>query len=246
MKRILLLLLVLVALLAASCGRTRPLRDLSAAEKMRIADELYEEGKYHRAIPYYTDVALDRRSAYTAEAQMKLADSYFHQNKFTEARLEYQEVIRLFRDHPEIGRAYFQIGVCYYEESLGAQYTQEETYEAINAFETFLERFPFSPLREEAEQYLDELNYKLLEKKFYNGYIYFKIYDYSAALMYFDEIMDEGKINEVDKKSRYYATLIYLRREDKQNALRMIDSLNELYPESNEAQRVKRYRDRLQ
>lgn len=246
MKRILPIILILAALLAASCSRTRPMRHLSAAEKMQIADELFENGKYHRAIPYYTDVALDRRSAYTAQAQIKLADSFFQQDKFTEARLEYQEVIRLFRDHPEIERAYFQIGVCYYEESLGPHYTQEETHKAIDAFEDLIERFPFSTLREKAEQYLDDLNFKLLEKKFYNGYIYYKIYDYSAALMYFDEIMAEGEHNEIDKKSRYYATLIYMKREDKHNALAMIESMNRLYPDSNETQRLNRHRDRLE
>ena len=111
-------------------------------------------------------MAFERYSAFTAEAQMKLADCYFLQNDFTEARFEYEEVIRLYKEYEEIGKAYFQIGVCYWEESLSPQYTQTETNLAISAFETFLEKFPTDKRKNEAIDYINKCRYKLLTKKY--------------------------------------------------------------------------------
>jgi outer membrane protein assembly factor BamD len=205
---------------------------------MELADEYFAKKKYHKAIPYYTDVAFERNSSYTAEAQMKLADCYFNQNKFAEARFEYEEMIRLFKDAKDINRAYFQVGVCFWEDSLSPHYTQEETREAINAFQTFLEKFPFDERKQEAIDYIQKCQKKLIKKKYYNGYAYYKLSDYPAAFMYFDEIIELGNIGEVDKLSLYYEARMYIVRKDKNNAMRIAESLNERYPDSKEAIKI--------
>ncbi|MBN2460244.1 MAG: outer membrane protein assembly factor BamD [Candidatus Cloacimonetes bacterium] len=232
MKKILFILLVVFILL--SCSSNKIDRNLPVAKKMQIANELYDTKKYHKAIPYYTDVVLERNSAFTAEAQMKLADCYFLQNKFLDARFEYEEMIRLFKNYEKIADAYFRIGVCYYEQSLNAHYTQEETYKAIDAFQTFLDKFPLSDKRQEAVDYIEKCQYKLLEKKLYNGYAYYKIYDYSAALMYFDEIIELKMTDKIDKMALYYSARIYLRRNDRQNVDLILEKMKNKYPESKE------------
>ncbi len=207
-------------------------------KKMEIANDFFEKGKYNKAIPYFSEVVFERNSIYTPTAQMKLADCYFNQNKFTEARFEYEELIRLFSDYKDIGRAYFQLGICYYNESLSPHYTQEETYKAIAAFETFIEKFPFDKLKKDAIDYIQKCRYKLLMKKYYNGYAYYKLFDYSAALMYFDEIIELGNNNEPDRMSLYYAAKIYLEREDIENAKLTGQKLINRYPQTDEAEKI--------
>lgn len=207
-------------------------------KKMEIANDLFEKEKYHKAIPYFSEVVFERNSIYTPTAQMKLADCYFYQNKFTEARFEYGELIRLFADYKNIGRAYFQLGICYYNESLSPHYTQDETYRAIAAFETFIEKFPFDSLKKDAIDYIQKCRYKLLMKKYYNGYAYYKLFDYSAALMYFDEIIELGNNNEPDRMSLYYAFKIYLEREDIENAKLTGQKLISRYPQTEEAEKI--------
>lgn len=242
--RKLLIAILLVAVLAGCAGNK--LKKLVPVEKkMQIADDFFAREKYHKAIPYYTDVAFERNSSYTTEAQMKLADCYFNQNKFVEARFEYEELIRLFHDAKDINRAYFQIGVCYFEDSLNPHYTQDETENAIRAFETFIEKFPFDEGKTEAIEYIQKCHYKLLEKKFNNGYAYFKMHDYSAALMYFDEITELGNNNEVDRNSLFYSARIYLVRQDKENATIMINKLNERYPDSKETIKINKLASKL-
>ncbi|MBT5420549.1 MAG: tetratricopeptide repeat protein, partial [Candidatus Cloacimonetes bacterium] len=110
MKKTLFLIIVLLAIFG--CSSNKISKTMPVEKKMEIANDLFEKEKYNKAIQYYTEVVFERNSAYTPSAQMKLADCYFNQNKFTEARFEYEELIRLFSDYKEIGRAYFQLGIC--------------------------------------------------------------------------------------------------------------------------------------
>lgn len=230
--------LVLIAVVLASCSSNKINKQLPVAKKMELADEFFARKKYHKAIPYYTDVAFERNSTYTADAQMKLADCYFLQNKFTEARFEYEEMIRLFSDARDISRAYFQVGVCYFEDSLSPHYTQEETRNAITAFTTFIEKFPFDERKQEAIEYIQKCQKKLIKKKYYNGYTYYKMNDYPAAFMYFDEIIELGNLNEIDKMSLYYEARMYIVRKDRNNTERIAEALNARYPDSKETAKI--------
>jgi len=235
-KKILILIIVLLVLFG--CSGNKMLKTMPVEKKMEIANGLFEKGKYSKAIPYYSEVVFERNSVLTPVAQMKLADCYFNQHKFLEARFEYGELIRLFTDYKDIGRAYFQLGVCYYNETLSPHYTQEETHRAISSFETFIEKFPFDSLKKEAIDYIQLCRYKLLMKKYYNGYAYYKLFDYSGALMYFDEIIKLGNNNEPDRMSLYYATKIYLARKDVDNAKTTGQKLINRYPQTEEAKKI--------
>ncbi|MFC1898659.1 outer membrane protein assembly factor BamD [Candidatus Cloacimonadota bacterium] len=232
------LIVVIIAIVLGACSSNKIKDQMPVAKKMEIADDFFGRKKYHKAIPYYTDVAFERNSTYTSEAQLKLADCYFLQNKFTEARFEYEELIRLFHDSKEINRAYFQVGVCFFEDSLNPHYTQEETREAINAFETFLQKFPFDERKQEAIEYIQKCHEKLIQKKYYNGYAYYKMHDYPAAFMYFDEIIELENLNEIDKMALYHEARMYLVRKDKNNSMRIAEALNARYPDSKETNKI--------
>ena len=88
-KKTLILIIVLFALLG--CSSNKMSKTIPVEKKMEIANDLFKKEKYSKAIPYYTEVVFERNSIYTPTAQMKLADCYFNQNKFTEARFEYDE-----------------------------------------------------------------------------------------------------------------------------------------------------------
>jgi len=236
MKRI--LLFIILAAVMAGCSSTKISKTMPAEQKMQMGDELYEAEKYRKAIPYYMEVVLDRKSIYTADAQMKLGHCYFNQNKFMEARFEYEELIRLFKNYPDIGEAYFRIGVCYYEDSLKPHYTQEETQKAILAFENFLDKFPFHEKNPDAEEMIEKCNFKLTVKTYYNGYAYYKLSDYSSALLYLDEVTEQNITDEIDRLALYYSGKIYCYRKDLGNALLVLDKMNNRYPDSKETTKI--------
>ncbi|OQX71331.1 MAG: hypothetical protein B6D62_02170, partial [Candidatus Cloacimonas sp. 4484_275] len=94
MKKI--IFLFVVSFIIFSCSENKLSSNLPLERKMEIGNEYFQKGKYNKAIPYYSDIVFERNSSFTAEAQAKLADCYFHLHKYTDARFEYQELIRLF------------------------------------------------------------------------------------------------------------------------------------------------------
>jgi len=237
MKRYLsILMLILLALGACSKNRT----DLTTPQKLALADELYANGKYSKAAELYDEISFERKSASTAYATLRLADSYYAVNKFAEARLKYQQFIDGFPDHENVADAYFRIGQCLFEESLNPQYDQAETVSAMDAFRGFIDRFPSDPRYTQAVEYIRKAQYKLIEKKYQNGYIYYKMKDYSAALMYFEEVIALGNTNDLDKKSLYYSALLHLHQENQEAAAEAYERLISRYPDSKEATRLAR------
>ncbi len=240
LNRIASLLLIALIIFITACSGAKARRTMSVQEKMERANTNYDAGRYNRAADYYLEVVFERSSRHTPQAQFRLAESYFNMSRYDEAVFEYRELIRLFPEHNKIHLAYYRIGESYFNLSLNPHYCQKETTAAIDAFESYLDRYPFADKRSQAIEYVQKAQFKLLEKKYNNGYIYYRLYDYSAAIMYFNEIIELGNRNEIDKKSRYYSALIYIERKNQNNALRMLHSLNDHYPQTTETNRIQR------
>lgn len=237
MRRITIALLILVLGLSA-CSRNKP--QLSSEARLKAADELYAKGKYARAAILYDEISFERKSAATAYATLRQADSYFAINKFSDAQGKYEQFIGSFPDHPDVSTAYYRVGECLFERSLSPQYDQDETIGCIEAFNVFIEKFPEDTRFSSALDYIRKAQYKLLEKKYLNGYIHYKMKDYSAALMYFDEIIELGNTDELDRKSLYYSAKLHLHQKNKDKAQLSYNRLTNRYPGSKEAKRLSR------
>lgn len=236
LKRISWLLLVLLLL---GCARNKV--ELSLENKLAKANELFAKKKYARAAELYDDVSFEKKSSSSAVALMRLAECYYKMHKFTDARLKYTQMTSTYPDYADIETAYFRIGVCFFEESHPPQYDQSETIQSIESFRIFVDRFPNSNLFSEAVDYIRKGQNKLLEKKYYNGYIYYKMKDYSSALMYFEEITDLGNQDELNRKALYYSIKIHIAQKNDAAANNAWQKLRSSYPESKEVKRLARH-----
>ncbi len=219
--------------------KTKNTTTVSPEVTMQKADAYFAAKKYAKAYPLYQQIVFERNSSIAAEAQMKLAQSYYNLNKFTEAEVEYEQMLKLFPDYPQINIAYYQIGICYLEMSPKPQYTQEDTQKAIDAFQIFIDKFPSDAKHAEAVENLQKAQYKLLEKEYNNGYIYYKMSDYSAALLYFNEIIPLGNKDHLERMSLYYSSKIYIAQKNWIMANQIYNSLTKNFPASKEAFKIK-------
>ena len=101
-----------------------------------------------------------------------------------------------------------------------------------------MEKFPFDELKQEAIGYIQKCHEKLILKKYYNGYTYYKMNDYPAAFMYFDEIIELENLSETDKLALYYEARMYIVRKDKNNSMNIAEIINERYPDSKETIKI--------
>ncbi|MDD4310334.1 MAG: outer membrane protein assembly factor BamD [Candidatus Cloacimonetes bacterium] len=238
MRRYLIIILILLAGFTA-CSKNRTPE--SSETKLKKADELFAKKKYARAATIYDEISFERKSAATAYATLQQAERYFATNKFADARSKYEQFIASFPDHQRVNHAYFQVGVCLYEESLPPQYDQDETIRSIEAFRLFIEKFPTDTKYTSALDYIRKCQYKMLEKTYMNGYIHFKMKDYSAALMYFDEIIILGNNDKLDRKSLYYSAKLHLHQKNRDKAEASFELLKSRYPSSKETKKISRH-----
>jgi outer membrane protein assembly factor BamD len=229
---------LLPLIMLAACSHNKV--ELTPENKMAQADALYGKKKYARAAELYDAISFEKKSAQSAVALMKLADSYYYMNKFTDARLKYTQMTNTYPDFTDIETAFFRIGECYYEESLPSQYDQTETGQCIESMRAFIDKFPNSKYFLQAVELIRKAQYKLIEKKYYNGYTYFRMHDYSSALMYFREIIDLGNTNDLDRKALYYATRISLYHKNQDAVNEFLQKMRERYPDSKELKKLQR------
>ena len=237
MRRLLIVILLLMLGLSA-CSRNKT--QLSTEARLKAADELFAKGKYAHAALIYDEISFERKSESTAYATLKQVDCYFEINKFADAQAKYEQFIESFPDHADTGTAYYKVGVCLFEQSLSPHYDQTETISSIEAFRVFIDKYPADSRYEDALGYIRKAQYKLLEKSYLNGYISYKMKDYSAALMYFDEITGLSNTDELDRKSLYYSAKLHLHQKNNELAKLSYDNLLAKYPDSKEAKRLSR------
>lgn len=236
--RILLITGLLLSAILFACANTKKFEPQT--DKLAKADELFAKKKYARAAELYGDVYFERSSGNAPYALMKQADSYFAINRFADARAAYEEFINSFPKHEELSTAYFQAALCMLNDSLPAQYDQTETISAISSFRKFIEKFPKDKRYQDAIEYIRKAQNKLIEKRYQNGYISYKMKDYSGALMYFKEVTDLGNENEADRKSLYYTAIIHQKQKNTEAAKSTFELLNSRYPDSREAKKLRR------
>jgi len=232
------LLLILFTITLFACSANKNLSLNSSKENWDKAENFYSKKKYAKAAPLYEQIILERNSIYTAESQLKLAECYFKLERFSDAVFEYQELIRLFPDNKNVNTAQFMIGVAYFEQSLSPHYSQYETDKAIDAFQTFIDKYPWDQRRSEAYDYIQKCHQKKIQKNYLAGYIYYKIDDYSSALLYFDEIVNLGNKDEVELNSLYYSALIHYDRKDLEKLSATLEKMREDFPNAKELSKI--------
>ena len=228
------LFMVVMSIFIVSCSSHKSLANLPSSVKWERAEDFYNREKFNKAIPYYQQLIFERSSVYTAEAQFKLGECYFNIKKYIDAIFEYQELLRLFPDNLLAVDAQYRIGEAYVKLSLKPELTQEDSHRAIDNFTRFIEKYPQDSRIPEAYKHIADMQIKLIEKTFKNGYIYFKIKDYPASQLYLSDIIELANRNELEKKSVYYNAIIHIDRKEEAEALNSIDHLKRYFPESKE------------
>jgi outer membrane protein assembly factor BamD len=188
-------LAVLFLLTAASlwngCGRQNlSTRTLTPADQFASAKNVFDKKDYFKAKSLFTMLVLNNPAGETFErAQFYLAESNFGLKEYVEAISEYEKLIKSMPQSHFVDDAQYKIGMCYYLLAPGYALDQDYTDKAITQFQQFVEDFPKSDLRPEAEKRLSECRNKLARKEFATGELYTKMGYFKAAIISFDAVL---------------------------------------------------------
>ncbi|MDR0543706.1 MAG: outer membrane protein assembly factor BamD [Dysgonamonadaceae bacterium] len=171
----------LLLVFLASCGEyNKILKSTDTMVKYEAAKKYFDEGKYSRTVTLLEEVVpLLRATSYAEESLYLLAQANYTLKDYASASEYFKSYYTSFPrgPHTEDARYYSAYGL--YLDSPDARLDQADTYRAMQQFQDFMEYYPQSDKKDEAQRALFELQEKLAYKELLSVKLYYKLGDYT-------------------------------------------------------------------
>jgi outer membrane protein assembly factor BamD len=240
-----------LALLALSACATQPPEP--ALDELPAADVLYQEGvsllenrqsvlwlvdttPYQQAIDKFQEVVDNYPySEYAVAAELKIADSYFEQERWDEALSYYRDFAELHPEHEKVPYTIYRTALCHAKQSGSPERDQTATREALAALDQLMTRYPTAPETREAEALWKELRAKLGEHVLGIGDFYWKRDEYQSAAGRYRQVLDEFPGLGLDAEALYKLGLCYRQMNRDDEARRIFEVILENYEDTDVA-----------
>lgn len=235
-------ILACAALLMTGCAGefNRVYKSQDYDYRYEYAKQCYAEGRYVQAVNLLQELVTALKGGdYAQESLFMLAMSQYMSRDYESASQTFKKYGTSYPTGIYAEKASFYVGESLYESAPEPRLDQTPTIGAINAYQQFLDQFPDSRLREDAQQKLFELQDKLIMKEYLSAKLYFNLGGYF------------GNIN-ANNESNYTACIITAEnalktypftdlRED--FSMLIMKSKFQLAENSSDEKRLERYRD---
>ncbi len=245
MKKIVLyqlILFTLLILLMTGCGKHKIKPNISGEERMKIAEEMFNDGDYLDARTQFRIVILNSPGGTLSDkAQFYYAECHFKVKEYILAIAEYEKMTRIYANSEYVDDAQYQIGMSYYKLSPKAALDQSYTEKAIEEFQKFLEDYPGSDLVPKTNEYMRKCRDKLAQKNFKNGESYRKRALFRSALVYYDFVLDNYYDTKFAEKSLWEKAECYRQLSEAEQAEKFYQLYLEKYPDNVKAEKAKEF-----
>ncbi|NQU87264.1 MAG: outer membrane protein assembly factor BamD [Mariniphaga sp.] len=177
--------LILAVLLFSSCGDyNKILKSTDYEFKYKKAIEYYDDGEFVRSGALFQELlSIYRGTSRADKIYYYYAKSMIGQRDYLMAGHYFSTLIKEFPTSEYVEESQFMIGYCHYLMSPKPRLDQEVTQKAIDAFQLYINLFPFNERVEEANRLIDEMRDKLVEKSFFSAKLYYDFGSYKAAVI---------------------------------------------------------------
>lgn len=233
MKKINILLIILLSILAVSCGKKKR-KNMTSEESFDYAFKLYKKGKYEKAIQEFTIITLNFPGSNIADdSQFYLGECYFDTKQYLLAQSEYQRLVYDFPNSEFVDDAEYKTALSLYKmapKNTSLDITDLER--ALAKFQEFFEAYPKSELIPEIESKIKECRYKLAKKTFNNAETYRKIGYYGSAVIYYNFVLQKYYDTEFADDAQYRKGYSYLKAKKYSDSKRELEIFIQNYPKS--------------
>lgn len=226
--------LLCVALAAAGgCAWFKEKPELSAEENFQKGMKEFEKERYQNAIPYFQKILENYPfSIYAVQAELKIAECHFLDEKYPEALVHLQGFEELHPTNEQIPYVLWMKGVAYLDQFSTIDRDVSALENAQKEFEKLRSRFPDSPYAEKAESQLRKIRAKLAEHDFYVAHFYYRSGRFQAALPRFERILAKYPEAGIADRALYGMGKCYYFLDEREKARQAFESLVRTYPES--------------
>lgn len=186
------LLIILTALTGIwGCATSVNTSMMGPSQRLDYAMKLYNDKDYEEAIKEFQAITLQYPGNLVVDsAQFYLGMCHFNRTEYILGAYEFSKLIKNMPSSKFVPQAQYMLADCYYELSPYYELDQKYTKKSIEEFQAFIDFFPTDSKVPEAEKKISEMNNKLAHKEYHTAYIYEKLGDYKAALMYYEFVLD--------------------------------------------------------
>lgn len=233
-----------VIMVVMSCGQHSKLLKSSDNElKYEAAIAYFNDKNYYKALQLFEQLMVVYRGTSRAEKiTYYTAHCYYEQDDYILAEYFFTRFARSFPTSNLTEEATYLAAYCTYLQSPNSSLDQAKTYEALEMFAKFINRYPMSDKREECKKYIDELHGKLELKSFNIAKLYLKTSEFEAAVYAFNNLIQEYPNTVYEEEALYNVVLAYNKYAEKsitekkkeryQEAIDAYNALIVVYPES--------------
>jgi len=236
------IIIACTALLMAGCAGefNKVYKSYDYDYRYEYAKQCFADGHYVHAVTLLQDLVTALKGSDNAQESLyMLGMAQYMSHDYESSSQTFKKYGSSYPRGTYAEKASFYVGESLYESAPEPRLDQSPTIGAINAYQHFLDQFPESELRPEAQRKLFELQDKLIMKEYLSAKLYYNLGGYF------------GNIN-ANNESNYSACIITA-----QNALKMypftdlreefslliMKSKFQLAENSSDERRLERYRD---
>jgi outer membrane protein assembly factor BamD len=172
-------------------------------------------------------------SEYLAKAKLAIGDSYYKEGGtagLKQAIVEYKDFITFFPFLDESANAQMQIAMAHYHQMEKPDRDHAEAVQAEAEFQTFLEKYPNSPLVPQVEQHLRDVQEVLAEGNFRVASFYYIRTAYRAAGARLIELTNRYPLYSQADQANWMLGQIYEKGEHNEIAARYYSRIVKDYP----------------
>jgi outer membrane protein assembly factor BamD len=226
MKKILALFLLM---LLAGCTPKEPPFD--AAVVFKEAEESMRTEAFEKARKGYQQIQeKSPDKSYDADLMLRIADTYYGEEKYSEAQVEYQAFLNYHPANKDAAYAQYQIAMCFYNDLTTIDRDPTPAHAVIKEMRKLLEKYPRSGYEEQARKYIAICTDRISEYELYVAHFYYKKKSYKAAVGRCEALLKKYPGSHAERDGLYYAGLSYLELGEKDLARARFETLAEKYP----------------
>lgn len=179
MKKILQALVAVLFLTGCANEYNRVYKTNDVIYKYEYAKECFARGQYVRASTLLLDVITFTKGRDNAEESLfMLGMAQYLSKDYEGASGTFKKYAQAYQKGTFADLAQFYVGQSLYMSTPEPQLDQSQTYLAIQAFQDYLDRYPGSSKKEEAQDRMFELQDKIVKKELYNAKLYYNLGSY--------------------------------------------------------------------
>jgi outer membrane assembly lipoprotein YfiO len=176
--------------------------------EMALAREMRKTSPGRAPWAYGRVVANDPSGPLAADAQIEMADLYFDQQDWWNAKTAYQGLLTTFPESAWIPKALFRVGMCALEEARIVNVPSTQLAEAQGKFEDYTDRYPDGKYMSDVKAKLDEVQEMKAQVVFETAKWYIGRGQHRAAVIYLNTILrDYARTKSAEEARKVLARL---------------------------------------